>query len=75
MARPIVAAKIRRIKPRCYASIEKEGVAAAEAIAEKTGKIRVHPSLGNDDMHLLRARYANAVPRLAVVPIHEMKGD
>ena len=35
MARRIVTAKLRRIEPGCYASIEKEGVAAAEAVAEK----------------------------------------
>ena len=61
MARRIVTAKLRRIEPRRDSSIEKEGVAADEAIAEKAGKIvKVHPSLGDDEMHLLWARYANA---------------
>ena len=65
MARRIVTAELRRIEPGRYASIEKEGVAAAEAIAKKTGKIvKVQPALGDDEMHLLRARYVNAVPRL-----------
>jgi hypothetical protein len=51
MAGPIVTAKLRRIEPRGDASIEKEGVAAAEAVAEKAGKIvKVHPSLGDDEM-------------------------
>ncbi len=56
MARRIVAAELRRIEPRRRASVEKEGVAAAEAIAKKASKIvKVHPYLGDDEIYLLGA--------------------
>jgi hypothetical protein len=57
MTRPIVMAKLRRIERGRDPSIEEEGVAAAEAVAEKAGKVvKVHPSLSDDEMYLLRAR-------------------
>jgi hypothetical protein len=69
MAGPVIACELRRIEPGRYASVEKEGIAAAEAVTEKTGKlVKVHPSLSDDEMHLGRARYADAVPRFAVNP-------
>ena len=72
MAGRVVAAELRRIEPRRLASVEKEGVAAAEAVAEKMGKlVKVHPSVGDDEMDLGRARYADAVPRLSIGRIHD----
>ena len=71
MAGRIIAAELRRIKPRRHASVEKEGIPAAKAVAEKTGKlVKVHPSVGDDEMDLRWARYANAVPRLSIGRIH-----
>jgi hypothetical protein len=67
MAGGIVPSKLGRIEPRRLASIEKERVVAAEAVAKKTGKlVKAHPSVGDDEMDLCWARYANAVPRLAI---------
>ena len=63
MSRRIVTAELRRIEPRRLASIEKKGVPTAEAVTEKTGKlVKAHPSFGDDEMHLGRARYANPIP-------------
>src|SRR5215471_12158288 len=56
MAGRVIAAELRRIEPGRNASVEKEGISAAEAVAEKTGKlVKAHPALGNDKMHLGRA--------------------
>jgi hypothetical protein len=72
MARRVVAAELRRIKSRRRASVEKEGVAAAEAIAEETGEVvKVDPSFGDDEMHLTGTRHADPVPRLAIGGIHD----
>jgi hypothetical protein len=67
MGRPIISAERRRIEPRRLASVEKEGITAAEAIAEETGKlIKAHPSFGDDEMHFGWAGYADPVARLAI---------
>ena len=39
MAGRVIAAESRRIEPRRHASVEKERIPAAEAVAEKTGKL------------------------------------
>jgi hypothetical protein len=39
MAWRIIAAELGRIEPRRHASVEKEGIPAAEAVAEKTGEV------------------------------------
>ena len=78
MAGRVVAAELRRIEPRCLASVEKEGIPAAEAVAEKPGKfVEVDPSFGDDEMDLGGARNADPVPRLAIVRVDDegrMKG-
>jgi hypothetical protein len=67
MAGRIIAAEFRRIEPRRHASVEKEGIPAAEAVAEKTGKlVKAHPVFGDDEMHLGRTRYADSVPHFAI---------
>src|SRR4029453_10074981 len=67
MAGRIIAAEIRRIETRRHASVEKEGIPAAEAVAEKTGKlVKVHPAFGDDEMHLGRARHADSVPPFTI---------
>ena len=67
MAGRIVAAELRRIEPRCLASVEKKGIAAAEAVAEKTGKlVKAHPLFGDDEMHLGRARHADSVAHFTI---------
>src|SRR5262245_3486772 len=67
MAGRVIAAEPRRIEPGRHASVEKEGIPAAEAAAEKTGKlVKAHPTLGNDKMHLGRARHADSIPHLAI---------
>ena len=67
MAGRIIAAELRRIKPRRHASVEKQGVPAAEAVAEKPGKlVKAHPVFGDNEMHLGRAPHADAVSRLAI---------
>ena len=59
MAGCVIAAELRRIEPRCLASVEKKGIAAAEAVAEKPGKfVEVDPSFGDDEMDLGGARNA-----------------
>ena len=40
MAGRIIAAEFRRIEPRRHPSVEKEGIPAAEAVAEKNGQTR-----------------------------------
>jgi hypothetical protein len=53
MAGRIIAAELGRIEPRRHASVEKEGIPAAEAVAEKTGEVvKVHHVFGDDEMHL-----------------------
>ena len=67
MARRVTAAQLRRIKSRGRASVEKEGVPTAQAVAEKKRKIvKVDQSFGEDEMHLGPARYADAVPERAI---------
>ena len=39
MAGRIIAAELGRIEARRHASVEKEGIPAAEAVAEKTGEV------------------------------------
>lgn len=59
MAGRVVAAELRRVEPRCLASVEKKGIAAAEAAAENPGKfVEVDPSFGDDEMDLGGARNA-----------------
>jgi len=59
MAGRVVAAELRRVEPRCLASVEKKGIAAAEAVAENPGKfVEVDPSFGDDEMDLGGARNA-----------------
>ena len=78
MAGRVVAAELRRIEPRCLASVEKKGIAAAEAVAENPGKfVEVDLSFGDDEMDLGGARNADPVPRLAIVRVDDegrMKG-
>jgi hypothetical protein len=67
MAGRIITAKLRRKEPRRHASIEKEGVPAAEGVAEKTGKVvKANPVFGDNEMHLGRARHADSVPHFAI---------
>jgi hypothetical protein len=72
MAGRVVAAELRRVEPRCLASVKKKGIAAAEAVAEKPGKfVEVDPSFGDDEMDLGGARNADSVPRLAIVRVDD----
>ena len=67
VARGVVAAQFWRIEPGGYASIEEKRIVAAQAVAKETGKlIKVHPTLADDEVHLGRARQADAIPRLAI---------
>ena len=67
MAGGVIAAELRRIEPGRHTSVEKEGIPAAEAVAEIAGKfVKVHPVFGDDEMHLGRARHADTVPHFAI---------
>src|SRR5512139_266951 len=67
MAWRIIAAELGRIEPRRHASVEKEGIPAAEAVAEKKGEVvKAHPVFGDDEMHLGRARQADPVPHFVI---------
>ena len=67
MAGRVIAAESRRIEPRRHAPVEKERIPAAEAVAEKTGKlVKAHPLFGDDEMHFGRARHADSVPHFTI---------
>jgi len=67
VTREVVAAKFRRVEPRGRASIEKKRIVGAETVTKEAGKlVKVHPSLGDDEVYLGRARHADAIPRLAI---------
>jgi len=68
----VIAPELRRIKPGRNAAIEKEGIAAAQAIAEKASElVEAHPTLADNKICLGWARHSDAVPRFAVGRIHD----
>jgi hypothetical protein len=56
MPRRVFATELRRIEPGREASVEKERIVAAEAVAKKAGKlIKAHPALRDDEVDISRA--------------------